>query len=72
MVRQPSRVQNSFRTSVINFFKFRDVHSYVRPMYIVILIFKASVSIFFLLDSGEGKGSYKALAASPQPEDSKS
>jgi hypothetical protein len=52
---QPSRVQNSFGTSVINFFKFRDVHSYVRPMYIVIHIFKASVSIFFFWTlAGEG------------------
>ncbi len=30
----------------------------------------APVFIYFLLDSGGGKGSYKALAASPQPEDS--
>jgi hypothetical protein len=32
----------------------------------------APVFIYFLLDSGGGKGSYKALAASPQPEDSES
>ena len=30
------------------------------------------VLIYFLLDSGGGKGWYKALAASPQPEDSES
>jgi hypothetical protein len=41
-VGQPSRVQNSFGTSVLNFFKIRDVHSYVRTMYsyIVIHIFR--------------------------------
>jgi hypothetical protein len=32
----------------------------------------APVFIYFLLDSGGGKGSYKALAASPQLEDSES
>ncbi len=32
----------------------------------------ATVLIYFLLDSGGGKGSYKALAACPQPEDSES
>jgi hypothetical protein len=39
VVGQPSRVQNSFGTPVLNFFKIRDVHSYVRTMYIVIHIF---------------------------------
>ncbi len=37
-------------------------------MYIVIHIFKVTVLVYFLLDSGGGKGSYKALAASPQPQ----
>jgi hypothetical protein len=41
-------------------------------MYIVINIFQATILVYFLLDSGGGKGSYKALAASPQPEDSES
>jgi hypothetical protein len=72
VVGQPSRVQNSFGTSAINFFKIQDVHSYVSTMYIEIHIFKATVLIYFLLDSGGGRGSNKVLAASPQPEDSES
>ncbi len=32
----------------------------------------ATVLIYFHLDSGGGKGPYKALAASPKPEDSES
>jgi hypothetical protein len=63
-VGQSSRVQNSFGPSVMNFFKIQDVHSQVRTTYIIIDIFYATVLIYFLLDSGGGKGSYKALAAS--------
>ncbi len=66
-----SRVRNNFKHLWTIFFNSRctfirayNVHC---NTYILAWVF-----LFFLLDSGEGKGSYKALAASPLPEDSES
>ncbi len=74
MVGEPSRVQKSFGTSVIIFLKFEMYNCTFICAYNVHcnIYFLATVLIYFLLDSGGGKGSYKALAASPQPEDSES
>ncbi len=69
---QSSRVQNSFGTSVTNCFtnpRCTFICAYNVDCNTHIL---APVFIYFLLDSGRGKGSYKALAASPQWEDSES
>ncbi len=71
MVGEPSRVQKSIGTSEIIFLNLRCTFIRAYNVHCNIYIF-ATVLIYFLLDSGGGKGSYKALAACPQPEDSES
>jgi hypothetical protein len=72
MVGQSSRVQKGLGTSVKFFFYPKC--TFIRAYYVHCSTYiLAPVFIYFLLDSGGGgEGSYKVLAASPQPEDSES